>query len=248
MNDEGNVLEISEEDSYDSGDTIEEPKKQKDRMFNFSSGGLRFLVYGPSGSGKSFFSAKKMFHSEYLLGNHFSKIIMISPTYDGDDSWLAARLIDNNIFQEVSTDLLEEVYEYLIEYHEKYPEKHTCIIMDDCIKELTDIGKKKKNNIFNEIIANSRKFNISLYIVIQSIRVMNTIFRENIDYFIGFRPKNQKAKNTLYEEFGSMSRKKWDELIDKIFPPQTKYNNLMIELDSYTMYKNLREIEIINKN
>ena len=210
--------------------------KKSNNMFNLPH---RLILSGTSGSGKtqkllSLFLSKDAFKNDIKGDN----IYIFAPTICNKLEHLINRkkIPDMNLYiGDLDEELLSSLYDDLIDDYE------TSVLLDEIpeIKAIIfdDIGFsgklsniKKKNNIFNKIACNSRKYGICLYFLVQDYYQCNKIVRSNATGLILFNMNNRtldciEAENNFLE-----NKKVFKEMVRSQL--KNKHDHIIINYDN----------------
>ena len=187
------------------------------------------LVCGSVAAGKSNLLVNMILRDEFYF-NHFSKIIIISPTVNNDRSYYALRKYIQNKTEnddddepqkfEVFADNLtgkriDEIVEGILDIKMDESEKENWLIVYDDI-----LGLLNKHGFSTALFSRFRHYNISLITMVQNFKAVSPVLRNNISGLILFRPKNQKEKTKILNECDNILvdfEDKWDGATIKPF-------------------------------
>jgi hypothetical protein len=119
----------------------------------------------------------------------------------------------------------------------------SCIILDDVGSYL-----KKKQNILllKDIIANHRHYGISIFFLVQTIRMIPFELRRMLENLFVLKV-SKNTLHTIFEEYLEMENKKCIETIAKTVYTEP-HNFLFVNVPSQRLFKNWDEIIIFNDN
>jgi tRNA uridine 5-carbamoylmethylation protein Kti12 len=147
------------------------------------------IVAGKPGSGKSHF-IKYWF---YINRKNFDFGIVLTKTSFDDGYKFIPKDFIHPDYDEDKISALMKLQASLIK---KGIYKKAFIILDDCLT------KDFNNQVFQDLVTQSRHFNITLVISTQYIYKVNPTIRECANYAIIFRQSTKRSLEALYESFG----------------------------------------------
>ena len=207
----------------------------------------RTLIAGQSGSGKTQILLSLLL-SDDAYKNDFEgeNMYVFAPNICNKLNYLVEKkkIPEMNLFiGDLDEELLRELYEKLIEdyknsiYLEEKP-AHTCLIFDD-LGFSSVMTSKKKNDIFNKIACNSRKWLISTFTLVQDYYQINKVIRNNQTSLFLFNMNNrsleavEQENNYLKDKnsFKSMMRDNLQERHDFVIVNYSNTRNQGIYLN-----------------
>lgn len=207
------------------------------------------LISGASGSGKTNLlvnllkSNKDTKDGKYKLSyrNMFNKVIFVSPSAATIKKSPLAKIADNQKFEELNYevfDLLEEIGEDAVE-----EDKHNLLILDDVSSQLRS---KENEKILNQTIKNRRHKNLSVWIITHKVTDAAPSLRSNANMIVLFRPKTNKEKTAIQEEYMLLPKKEAEEIFDAAF--KTRFDFLLIDASlregpDFKFYRNFNELQ-----
>ena len=221
------------------------------------------LLVGPKGSGKSNLilrllygnkkpkGAKNNYHKFYR--HFFDKVYVFSPSWKLDPKMDRCKIPDEQIFEEPALypNIIEELIGTQtdsIEEEGKDDTEHILMIFTDLAGAKGVFSQAK--GVMNKLAFNLRHFKVSLLIDTQSLRQINSAFRENLSGIILFSGINNRLEiEKIKEEYlGSFQKKEQDQILEFAF--KNPYDFLYINfqkhgLDKY--YRNFNKL-IIKKS
>jgi GTPase SAR1 family protein len=165
------------------------------------------LLVGNKGSGKSNLILNLVYKSKpkKLYRNFFDKVYVFSPTWKLDPKMARTKVPDDQIFED--TDSYRQIIEEIIgiqgdaiEEDGKENADHILMIFSDVAgcKNVFTQGK----GIMNKLAFNLRHYKISLIIDTQSLRQINSAFRNNLSAIILFSGiTNRLELQKIYDEY-----------------------------------------------
>ena len=217
------------------------------------------LLVGPKGSGKSNVILRMLWGSKkprdcrkgdtkYKWYRHFfDKIYVFSPTWSIDPKMQRCKIPDDQIFEEPDEydDILTEIVngqEEDIREDGKDSAEHVLLIFSDLAGT-----KLFKNNrgILNRIAFNHRHFKISSILDSQSLRQINSAFRNNLSgvmLFAGISNK-MELKKVQEEYLGRFSQKEARQILKHAF--KNPFDFLYVNLQNRgSLYRNFNLLNI----
>lgn len=164
-----------------------------------------YLIIGKKGSGKSTLLIN-LLRSKTAYRRHFNNIFLISPSAQRDEKFqkLCEELSgEGKCYEDCDYETLEGVYERILAFNDIWKQKkkkkkpHNLLILDDCITQLNANSKIK--NLINKMVLNSRHAKLSLWIVSQKYKMINTAIRANADMITFFNNHSDIEKKALEE-------------------------------------------------
>jgi hypothetical protein len=219
------------------------------------------LMVAPKGSGKSTTILRLIYgnrrrqcdadkanqHHKYYR-HFFDKIYVFSPTWMLDEKTQRCRIPPSQVFEE-QADYEEIIGEILAGQEEDIAEdgksnaEHALLIFSDLAG--TKVFNDRKG-IINRLAFNHRHYNVSLILDTQSLRQINSAFRNNLSgimLYAGINNRLELAK--IYEEYlGRYTAKEAKEILDYVFA-DNPFNFLYINFQKRgRMYKNFNRLQI----
>ena len=204
-----------------------------------------YLICGSPGSGKStlMFSLLTTKGKDKIYYKVFKNILYVCPKN-------SRASVKDNPLEELEPDsqfdnLSMEVQNKIIDNKKMYDEHkdknyNQLLIIDDCSAFLKDINNVK---MLNELSMNRRHLNLSIICLVQYLRLVPFSVRCQISCAIIFKPANNEDLDIIRKEFINMNKKDFMLLSDYVF--KEKHDNLFINKENNSLYKNLQKI-IIN--
>ena len=185
----------------------------------------RILISGASGSGKTSFAANFLLNYEFPYRKLIEKqgsenVFIFSPTpKEGFKLNLIATELsvpEENIFNYIDDEIIEELYNsWIEEFKQALDEKRTpnfkWVIIDDFGS--SGFMSKNKNNSITKLYANSRKFGVNLYVLVQRLSMATPSIRMNASAIVVYNT-NLKELTLLESENNYMSSK--EQFLSKI--------------------------------
>jgi hypothetical protein len=213
---------------------------------------------GSGGSGKTSLMLN-MFKSKNQYYKKFDNIFYFCPEASFRSVQNHPFENHNNLYHELTVELLENVYEtcYALredydtemakkpedrEYEEKPEISYNCIIIDDFANALKD------NDIqiqLNKMIIKSRHLCLFFVFTLQSLKYMPFRIRSQISYLIQFQLKNKVEFESIALEFLMMNKN--NSLILERYIFDEKYNHMDINNVDKKIYKNFNYL-VLNEN
>ena len=220
------------------------------------------LLVAPKGSGKSTTILRLIYgnkrrckdkdksktHHKFYR-HHFDKIYVFSPTWEMDDKMQRCQIPPDQIFDDpatytdVITEILDGQQEDIAEDGKDQAEEVLLIFSD--LAGTAMFSQKK--GIMNKLAFNHRHYNISLIIDTQSLRQINTAFRENLSGIMLYGGINNRLElKKIYDEFlGKYSEKEAQQILQYVFK-DSAFNFLFINFQKRgQMFKNFNRLQII---
>lgn len=197
--------------------------------------------------------AKDDFHKFYR--HFFDRIYVFSPTWARDDKTGRCGIPDDQIYEDAEyyPEILQEIIATQAEEIEEDGKEnceHVLLIFSDLAGAKGVFGSNK--GIMNKLAFNLRHYNISLIIDTQSLRQINSAFRDNfsgICIFGGITNRLEIGK--IYEEYlGDFTKDEANALLEYVFH-DSRFNFLFINFqkDKNSRYfKNFNQLVINRKN
>ena len=183
--------------------------------------GFSILIVGSSGSGKStllhsIMTKPKKNGQRQSYKNLFDRIYVISPTLGGKsvkgDKF--ASLPEDQIYRELSLDVLDELEEKL--YENKEEGLHSCVVMDDIGSQLKSRGAKCEKKLV-QMLQNRRHVACSYITLLQKFKDCPNGIRSNTSHLAFFRPRNRIEKEAVMHELMPYDNKKNEQIFAHIF-------------------------------
>lgn len=229
---------------------------KKEPLFDLPS---RLIILGKTGCGKSgklgnLLLRKDMYRDDFLPEN----IFIFSGSVKGGGDLKLNEIIEqleipsSNVFDTYDEDALHVIYDMLVDnYNEALREKqkpeHSLIIFDDL--GFSNLQKQnKKNDVFNKLMANGRKFLISTWTLNQRITQVSRACREQVSCAMIHACSNQDL-DLVESQFNYLKDKKVFKEIFRKATSQSPFDFFVVNFGRKNMYqnKNFQDICVCEK-
>lgn len=229
--------------------------EKNDRMhtpFDKLKSGFIISINGYSGSGKtslmvSLLSAPRKDGQRRSLKGGFHNIFCVSPSI---------HTLKNNIFEnlpkeckhnDLNENTLLDFQDMIQQAQQEQTDEEpilSLLILDDCGDVLRE--NKKVEKIFNRIVMNRRHMNVSIIVLSQYFYMLAPAIRNNMNFFITYKPKSFKEEVNIFEAYVKKSKKHLRDFFDEIF--KEKFDTLLIDMSliksaDFVFYRNFKKIE-----
>lgn len=154
------------------------------------------IITGPTNCGKTKYLIDKLRDTYRYV---FDYIVLICPTYARNKTYRNFAKGDKRFIVLSPPNEEDEINNILEDIETVFNDKNqTLVILDDCAftKDL-----KQRSNRFISLAFSGRHQNISLWVLTQQLTAIAKPFRENVACIICFHTPNNKANQTLFDEF-----------------------------------------------
>lgn len=163
---------------------------------------FNMALVGPKGCGKTSLLLNLLTKKGSPLHKRYNLIFLISPTANKDEKMrnLMDDIGQDQIFEELTPDVLEHILDVISMHRESYKNKNPeyCIIYDDCIHMLK---QKNNNKKLAEFFTQNRHHKLSNIILLQKWSgYMPTIIRCNLDCLAIYKLQSRKEEESVIEE------------------------------------------------
>lgn len=202
-----------------------------------------YIISGRRGSGKSTL-ALSLLNSKLAYRKRFKNLFLISPTARNDKKFskvLKELDEDGKYFDELTEDNIHHILDIIKADNEENNKKNLhCLILDDCVLDLP----KRKSNILNRLVIESRHHNTTLLILSQKYNAIPTIIRANMDIISFFPSLNNREISTFQEDL-NISK----DLFYKMYNTATEKQNDFLHVNLLSNPpKFYKKFELLNFN
>jgi len=207
-------------------------------------------IVGRTGFGKSTILANLLLLDEYYKNDYDPKNIFIfSGSLEGDIK--LKTIIDtleipqSNLFDSWSEEVGHTIYNMLVDefniaIDEKKKPMHSLWILDDL--GFTNLLKvaNKKNSILDKLMSNSRKYNMSIWLLLQKWSTLNTNARENLTGAILGNCSNKQLELIETDlNYITSNKKNPKKLFHSLFRRNTQDRDfLVVDFSKKNIYRN----------
>lgn len=217
----------------------EEQKSSEFAVFNFDFDHTHLfaLVFGCSGSGKSFLTRDIMHHIEE--SKYWKHVIVMSPTERATHTIGIAH--DRNIYDELDLPLIDKHIELRKKVLKKKGKlKPLLFIIDDCA---ADPRLRARTSPLNTLFISGRHLKMGCVVLLQNMNALDSVgppLRNNATLLAITRPKKCKDRQFIVREWFSMgSEKEGEETLLKL--THEPYEFVIVDLKKYAGAKNLTD-------
>ena len=119
------------------------------------------------------------------------------------------------------------------------------LILDDCGDALRK--DKQVEKMFNRIVMNRRHMNVSIIMLSQYFYMLAPAIRNNMNFFITYKPKSYKEEVNIYEAYVKKPKKYLRDFFDEVY--KEKFDTLLIDMSlakssDFIFYRNFKKIDI----
>jgi hypothetical protein len=122
------------------------------------------------------------------------------------------------------------------------PQQRFLFLFDDILSNDPTITKRLKDSSLSRIYTEGRHNNITLIFLIQSLSFFDGSFIGNTDYFTCFNFKKFSEIEYLFKKLSTIDRKSFNKMLEYVF--DEKYNILTFDMNDFSIYKNLKPIDM----
>ena len=211
----------------------------------------RCLIAGPSMCGKGVLMSSLLLDPAHFRGC-FDHIIYCSQSAAVDDNLIPLKKYCEEtleqkepcLYSEFPTEVLEEHLEEqlkLVAYMKRQAKKEkkkiirgyqSCIVVDDFADDVS-VMRGKAGQILQTLAVRGRHANISLFLLVQKIRTVHPMIRNNLNHLFIFRLRSRVDLDAILDEYSALVRAKKElEAIYKkavASPHSFLYINLMAD-------------------
>ena len=187
------------------------------------------LFLGQTNSGKTVFCLDLL---ETYYKDLFEKIVIICPTINDNKTYQERPWIqkDKNIHKILPGDKFNEALKF---FNEKFKNKKTLFLIDDCSAEKCLTLKKRE---LSKLAFSGRHIGHSVWILTQKYNSVLTDFREQIRWLVMFKCKDKDTFDECLKENDVIDTKEDKEKVRKILK-EIPYAKLIICNDVPTRWK-----------
>ena len=222
------------------------------KPFNNLKSGFILSLNGYSGSGKtslmiSLLSASRKDTQRRSMKNGFNNIFVVSPSIHTLQTNIFFNLPEECLYTELNENTLLNFNDMIQQAKEEQTDDNpilSLLILDDC----GDALRKDKNveKMFNRIVINRRHMNCSIIVLSQYFYMLAPAIRNNMNYFITYKPKSYKEEVNIYEAYVKKPKKYMRQFFDEIY--KEKFDTLLIDMtlsksSDFVFYRNFKKIE-----
>jgi len=188
------------------------------------------IVSGPRGSGKSLFVRNLLLRKD-MLYDVFKKpnyIIVICPNVRTNGDYAELEKKENCFLVEKYTSaLIKNIIDQQVQNIKQYGRNKTpeiLIVLDDIL----DSGAADFHSATESLFTRGRHININVILITQHLNRVSYTMRVNSDYFVLFKPANEKEMDNIIKNIVNHSNvKKAEENLREIF--NLPYNFLFVD-------------------
>ena len=204
-----------------------------------------YLVFlGKSRSGKSSLITS-LLTNRRVYRNAFHNVIIVIPKHSfnsmnpSENPFIA--LDDEKIFHEFNYDILEQIYNQIMQYAEN--EQGTLLLIDDYASELKNGDVLK---LLNTLVNNRRHLRLTIWMSVQTYKAYHLSNRKTINYLIMFKTMNKAEIRAIWEEMTFLSKDVFSELLHSVF--QKPFDYLVLDRDNNLYYRKWNNIVVLGNN
>jgi len=202
-------------------------------------------IVGAPNSGKSVF-VNNLLSNKDMFKKKYHNVILVAPSSSRKcfKAGAYAKIREENYYNELNGETIEEIYEKLEETRDEGDEVGTpyysLLIMDDVQAQLKDKFVFKK---LHHILSSYRHLQTSIVIICQNYLSLLKSSREIMRCLVQFKPQSKKEREYLHDEhFPSYTRQEFNEFMKYIF--DKKYNFFLHDREADILTKNLNILKI----
>lgn len=203
--------------------------------------GMIYILCGSGGSGKTSLLLN-MFKSKHYYRNKFHTIFYICPSSSFCSVEKHPFENHDKVYNELTVELLDNIYNHLVEIKESGEIEYSCVIIDDMADSLKDSDIERK---LNKMLIKARHLQCGFIITLQSYLYLPKMLRKQITYASIFKTNNAQEWETITKELLFLNKDDGLTLFDYVY--DEAYSHLDIDTRENKLYKNFDEI-ILTKN
>lgn len=210
------------------------------------SGNIIYAIIGGKGSGKSTLILNLLKKKDSPFYKKFDNIFLCSPTAKRDhkfDGLVKELDEEDKYFTDCNNETLEHIIERLKESVDENEGVKNLLILDDCIHMLSSASEK--HSALNEIVTQSRHMKLSIIIVSQQLKKINTLIRNQIDCISFFRTHKIKEYQAL-EELLNINKDKLKIYYDQATKTNNGFLHISLMTNTPQFFRNFDRMELLN--
>jgi hypothetical protein len=179
-----------------------------------------------------------LFKSKHYYRNKFHTIYYICPSSSFCSVEKHPFEKHNKVYHELTVELLENIYNYLVDVKENGDIEYSCVVIDDmanCLKD-NDIVHQ-----LNKMLIKARHLHCSFIFTLQGFLYFSKILRKQITYATIFKTNNAEEWAAISKELLYMNKD--DSLALFNFVYDQPYNHMDLDLREGKIYKNFELLE-----
>lgn len=200
--------------------------------------GMIYILCGSGGSGKTSLLLN-LFKSRDLYRTKFHTIFYICPTASFCSVEKHPFEKHSKVYHELTVDLLDMIYNYLIEIKESGEIEYSCVVIDDMADSLRDNDIERQ---LSKMLIKARHLQCSFIFTLQGYLYFPKILRKQITYATIFKTNNAEEWAVIAKEILFMNKDDSLLLFDYVY--DEPYNHLDADLRENKLYKNFEELKI----
>ena len=201
-----------------------------------NKGGMRFLIVGPPGSGKSNWAV-----SQLVAGGAYFRVYdalhVVMP--QNSRASFAKDPFENH--DKIHGELTEEVLCKIVADVKKTAVAggNSCLFIDDCAYTLKE---KPIEKLLRELFFNARHMRCCIFLCSQTLRSVPNKVRLAASHVLAFEPANRLESGVLAPEFLCLDPKGASGLFSQCF--QKRHDHLLIHVGERRVFSNFDEVQI----
>jgi hypothetical protein len=200
--------------------------------------GMIYILCGSGGSGKTSLLLN-LFKSRSLYRCKFHTIFYICPSSSFCSVEKHPFADHPKVYHELTVELLETIYNYLIQVKEEGEIEYSCVVIDDFADSLKD---KHIQAQLNKMLIKSRHLQCSFIFTLQGYLYFPKMLRKQITYATIFKKNNAEEYDAISKELLFLNRDDSLTLFDYVF--DEPYNHLDVDTRENKLYKNFETLLI----
>jgi hypothetical protein len=201
-----------------------------------NKGGMRFLIVGPPGSGKSNWAV-----SQLITGGAYHRVFdslhVVIPQNSRASFAKDPFLGHDKNYNELTAETLGKIVADV--KRTAASGGNSCLYIDDCAYTLKD---KPIERLLRELFFNARHMRCSIFLVAQTLRSIPNKVRLASSHVLSFEPANKLESGALASEFLCLDSKGAGALFSQCF--QKKHDHLLVHVGERRVFSNFDEVEI----
>ena len=223
----------------DMDETIPAPLPQSLNFF--------MLISGKPGSGKTTLILNLICKRGKMYNKKFDKIFLFSPSLATMKDNPFEELPEEQVYSELSEDILDAVLEDIEETGEK-----VLLLIDDCVNDIKKSASLQRKMC--KILMNRRHLcgsggSVSVILTTQVYNKIPAPIRKTASHICVYHTKNKKELETIFDELITIDKKDYFDILNYTFKKKNDFLYLDVNKDHNNMFhRNFNKLNIGNKN